>query len=92
MIARTMAPQTEVKGVKAFQDLLNLDVPIGWTQDEFRSLPSPAGAELFLGWLISAVATLFGAPFWFDALQQIVRLKGAGPSPAEKSSDSGAAA
>ena len=92
MIARTMAPQTEVKGVKAFQDLLNLDVPIGWTQDEFRSLPSPAGAELFLGWLISAVATLFGAPFWFDALQQIVRLKGVGPSPAEKSSNSGAAA
>jgi hypothetical protein len=36
------------------------------------------------GWLITAFATLFGAPFWFDALQQIVRLKGAGPSPADK--------
>ena len=36
------------------------------------------------GWLITAFATLFGAPFWFDALQQLVRLKGSGPSPAEK--------
>jgi hypothetical protein len=37
-----------------------------------------------LGWVITALATLFGAAFWFDALQQIVRLKGAGPSPLEK--------
>ncbi len=92
MIARTIAPQADVKGVEAFQKLINLDVPIGWTQDEFRNLGSVAGVEMLLGWLITAVATLFGAPFWFDALQQIVRLKGAGPSPAEKSSNSGAAA
>jgi hypothetical protein len=92
MIARTIAPQADVKGAEAFEPLINLDVPIGWTQDEFSKLSSLAGVEIFLGWLITAVATLFGAPFWFDALQQIVRLKGAGPSPAEKSSNSGAAA
>jgi hypothetical protein len=39
---------------------------------------------IILGWLITAIATLFGAPFWFDTLQKIVRLKGAGPSPEEK--------
>ena len=44
-----------------------------------------------LGWLITAGATLFGAPFWYDTLQQFVRLKGAGPSPAEKSNNKGAA-
>ena len=37
-----------------------------------------------LGWFITAVAALFGAPFWFDMLQSIIRLKGAGPSPDEK--------
>jgi hypothetical protein len=92
MIARTIAPQADVKGVEAFQKLIDLDVPLGWTHDEFRKFRSPGGVQMFLGWLITAVATLFGAPFWFDALQQIVRLKGTGPSPAEKSSNSGAAA
>jgi len=45
-----------------------------------------------LGWLITAVASLFGAPFWYDALQSFVRIKGAGPSPAEKRTGAGAAA
>jgi hypothetical protein len=44
-----------------------------------------------LGWLITAGATVFGAPFWYDTLQQFVRLKGAGPSPAEKNNNKGAA-
>ncbi len=34
------------------------------------------------GWLITAVASVFGAPFWFDLLQKIVQLRGAGPKPA----------
>ena len=33
------------------------------------------------GWAITAAATLFGAPFWYDALQRVVRLKGTGPEP-----------
>jgi hypothetical protein len=37
-----------------------------------------------VGWLITAIATLFGAPFWFDSLQTVIRLKGTGPSPEEK--------
>jgi hypothetical protein len=36
------------------------------------------------GWLLTTIATLFGAPFWFDALQKITRLKGSGPSPDDK--------
>jgi hypothetical protein len=47
--------------------------------------------EVALGWLITAFATLFGAPFWFDTLQRIVRLKGSGPSPAEKQAGTAAA-
>jgi len=45
-----------------------------------------------LGWLITAGATLFGAPFWYDTLQHFVRLKGSGPSPDEKAQQKGAAA
>jgi hypothetical protein len=47
---------------------------------------------MLTGWAITAFAALFGASFWFDALQQIVRLKGTGPSHAEKQANSGAAA
>jgi len=44
-----------------------------------------------VGWAVTASTTLFGAPFWFDALQQIVRLKGSGPSPGEKATNTAAA-
>ncbi|MBS0444985.1 MAG: hypothetical protein JSR59_03445 [Proteobacteria bacterium] len=36
-----------------------------------------------LGWLITAVAAVFGAPFWFDMLQKLVQLRGSGPKPGE---------
>jgi hypothetical protein len=71
--------------------------PVGWPpghfldiQDEngnwkaFRDAPFSIWYRPVLGWFITAVAALFGAPFWFDALQSIIRLKGSGPSPAEK--------
>jgi hypothetical protein len=44
-----------------------------------------------LGWFITAGATLFGAPFWFDALQKVTRLKGAGVSPSDKKQNRAAA-
>jgi hypothetical protein len=30
------------------------------------------------GWFITAVVTLFSAPFWFDSPQKLVQLRGAG--------------
>jgi len=35
----------------------------------------------FPGWLVTASATLFGAPFWFDLLQKLVNLRGTGNKP-----------
>jgi hypothetical protein len=76
--------------------LNNLGIPLGWTTPELKKFfGGGSGAmgfrfNLVAGWLITAMATLFGAPFWFDALQQIVRLKGAGPSPADKAAKTAA--
>jgi hypothetical protein len=69
-------------------------VPIGWTDEDLKDLHTRGWPFLIMigGWVIAAIATLFGAPFWFDTLQQIIRLKGAGPSPAEKQEKTGAAA
>jgi len=34
------------------------------------------------GWAVTAIAALFGAPFWFDTLQRFVSLRGTGDPPA----------
>ena len=34
-----------------------------------------------LGWLITALAVSLGAPFWFDLLNRLVKLRGTGTKP-----------
>ena len=40
-----------------------------------------SGGAMLIGWLITALATALGAPFWFDLLQNALRLRNAGPRP-----------
>lgn len=42
-----------------------------------------------LGWLTTGVAATLGAPFWFDLLSKVVRLRGAGNRPASAGSGEG---
>jgi hypothetical protein len=54
-------------------------LPIGWTH-----FPPVAGAEFALqvaGWLVTASTALFGAPFWFDLMQRVVRMRSTGTRP-----------
>ena len=92
MLARTIGPSANLKPADALVVLQGLGFPIGWSDAALKRLGSLGGFEMLAGWLIVALAALFGAPFWFDMLQQFVRLKGSGPSPAEKQSGAGAAA
>lgn len=88
--------------VAGAMDQLSKAIPIGWPNGigmrQQINAPAPVRftcadwALAFLGWLITALSTLFGAPFWFDLLQTVVRLKGSGPSPKEKADGKGAAA
>lgn len=69
-------------------------LPLGWPKGRLFQNADGTAWEIWpgiLGWLITAVASLFGAPFWFDLLQKAVRLKGAGPSPDEKKTGKAAA-
>jgi hypothetical protein len=81
----------------AINAMAEAGLPVGWAPGHFLDVQDAHGNwqalwaappsiwyRQILGWFITAVAALFGAPFWFDALQSIVRLKGAGPSPEEK--------
>jgi len=57
-------------------------LPVGWGNSTSieSAIRSISGTQL-LGWLVTASATLFGAPFWFDLLQKLVRLRGTGNKP-----------
>jgi hypothetical protein len=65
----------------AVDALGQFNLPYGWDKATFGTLADPSTLlSALLGWLITAVATLFGAPFWFDSLQKITQLRGAGSS------------
>lgn len=62
---------------EAYSQLQTL--PVGWNgQFEFSMLLVPSS---IIGWLVTASASLFGAPFWFDVLKMLVRLRGTGTKP-----------
>lgn len=69
-------------------------LPIGWQNQQFCKAESgcaslvefhhydyPNFLLVIFGWLITASAALFGAPFWFDLLQHLTHLRGTGPKP-----------
>jgi hypothetical protein len=56
-------------------------LPIGWTK-----FPPVLNADFALqvaGWMITATTALFGAPFWFDLMQRVVRMRATGAKPEE---------
>jgi hypothetical protein len=87
-----LAPAIGWQDLSAFQKFWTEDL---WVVEPFKDAPGSIAFDAWsriIGWLITAQATLFGAAFWFDMLQQIIRLKGSGPSPAEKRQGKSAAA
>lgn len=85
MITKSIGPpsggKTAVDALSQFEELNKLGLPFGWN-DKARTDFSSGLNWLFVicGWLITAIATLFGAPFWFNSLQKFVQLRGAGSS------------
>ena len=78
------------KAADALEAYAKADFPFGWHYDwasfkaQLCTHPMPtiaAVSAIILGWCTTAIATLFGAPFWFDTLQRFVQLGGTGPKP-----------
>jgi hypothetical protein len=57
----------------ALTSIDQLDLPLGWEKANKPKFPG-----VLLGWLITIAALTFGAPFWFDALNRLVRLRSSG--------------
>jgi hypothetical protein len=67
--------------VKLDKHISGLQYPIGWP-------PSEPGLAWFLqyllGALITAIAISMGSTFWFDALQNLLKIRATGPKPAAR--------
>lgn len=50
-------------------------------------LLNAAGNGAWLGWLLSAIALSLGAPFWFDTLGRLVKMRASGTKPANPEDD-----
>ncbi len=78
LIAQLSIPTTNPMLVTdAYTQLQTL--PIGWCDNFTLSMLRDPSA--IVGWLVTASASLFGAPFWFDLLKMLVRLRGTGTKP-----------
>jgi hypothetical protein len=79
-------PKERLENAAANADgLKKLGVPLGWSGEaKPKDVLQTAG-----GWLLTIAALSLGAPFWFDALSRLSRLRGTGkpeqPLPASQS-------
>ena len=73
-------------------------LPLGWKhpwhfyEDYFRAAPKDAvfsALTLVAGWIVTALAISFGAPFWFDTLNKFMVVRST-VKPQEKSATEGA--
>lgn len=73
----SLSESNDVFKAQAYAQLQIL--PVGWNGEfQWSKLLKPSA---IVGWLVTASATLFGAPFWFDILKTLVRLRGTGRKP-----------
>jgi hypothetical protein len=79
-------------------ELKKLDFALGWDPaapaSDSRHIPGGTLAEILhaismnlLGWLLTTAALTMGAPFWFDALKNLIGLRATGPKPASTTED-----
>jgi hypothetical protein len=69
---------------RLLEEVRGLDLPLGWSAaDPLRDPPSGLAGWLLklLGLAVTVLALTLGAPFWFDLLSRVARLRSTGPPP-----------
>jgi hypothetical protein len=78
--------------------LKELGLPIGWTAEARAKFApwynpfswnatGPQTASAILGWLVTALLVMLGAPFWFDLLTKLASLRSTGARPTPAAND-----
>ena len=70
LVEQISSPVTAEPAIESLKTL-----PIGWATDTKFEI------TFVLGWLVTASASLFGGPFWFDILKVLINLRGTGVKP-----------
>jgi hypothetical protein len=80
LVAQAGNQSESVSGTEALDRLEQLQLPIGWEED---NRPHGLGewTEAILGWILTALALTLGAPFWFDVLGRVSNVRSAGAKP-----------
>jgi hypothetical protein len=71
---------------KATEKINEVNIPGGWSQERREVWTNGDVASLtqlsdVAGWLLTGLLVMLGGPFWFDLLNRLVSLRGAGPKP-----------
>ncbi len=87
--AVSMATTTPSPDSLEVSDALLASFPVGWgDEDPFgvrEGVPDWSCGTWFahlMGWILTAAAVSLGAPFWFDLLGRVAKLRGTGKRPA----------
>jgi hypothetical protein len=75
--AKAAGARDSQKAADAVDSVNQLKLPLGWGAN---NAPKSVSAALrrIPGWLITIAALSLGAPFWFDLLSRVARLRGSG--------------
>lgn len=85
-IAKQKTGEASAATAKAGQLLNAAGLQFGWSSNDLNTLTPYDWCAKIAGLLVSAFAISLGAPFWFDLLQRVMRVRLAGVSPREKKS------
>ena len=84
-LAKGIGSASGASAAAAMDAVAKLGLPIGWTQNPltvWNSSSTGKIAAMVVGWGLTAGSTLFGTSFWYDALSNVLKLRGNGPAPA----------
>ena len=77
VVARASDGGQPSDAASAVRDVHDLGLPIGWNAGN-RPCDIGGAIDEIPGWLITIAALNLGAPFWFDLLSRMARLRGSG--------------
>ena len=77
-LAKYVASLEQYNRTQHFKDRYNYIKETVGDKWNYYSPNQSGGWETFFGWIITAMAIMLGAPFWFDMLSKIINLRGTG--------------
>lgn len=84
--------QKKLEDINKAKGSLDEEIPLTWKKDELKGEDNTYSVRRIFskvtGLLVTILAIMIGAPFWFDLLNKISNVRGAGPKPALSGDDS----